>query len=296
MKVLYGQVKSILSFYGLFGLPRGLYEHWASWSLDGRQHAKTSGPISSASDNSSFLGICALAVKEDSYFNTFRRNKNFRAILEHVSKRRGKSYLKETSISDIGPRFGPFLEKQSELGAPFKYKYKKLGSVSPTSLRYLKVYSDLIRLFGSLDQFKVGEIGVGFGGQASLILNFSNVTEYHLFDLPEVLKLNLKFLSKLGLEKKCFFHDGRNPDSLNPDLLISNYAFSELIRPVQEMYLEKVIYNSSKGYLTWNDIALKKYGSYSLEELLSAIPGSVALEEVPLTAPGNVIVVWGHIT
>ena len=38
------------------------------------------------------------------------------------------------------------------------------------------------------------------------------------------------------------------------DLVISNYAFTELPREIQTVYYEKIISKSAKGYITYNDI------------------------------------------
>jgi hypothetical protein len=34
--------------------------------------------------------------------------------------------------------------------------------------------------------------------------------------------------------------------------------------------------------------------SMTAKELISRVPGSEIFEEIPLTFPGNVLVVWGH--
>ena len=78
------------------------------------------------------------------------------------------------------------------------------------------------------------------------------------------------------------------------DLVISNYAFSELRREVQDMYLEKIILRSKRGYITWNSISLKNFGGYSVNELLAKIPGSIRIDERPLTDPDNCIIIWGN--
>lgn len=86
-------------------------------------------------------------------------------------------------------------------------------------------------------------------------------------------------------------------NSISSDLFISNYAFTELIRPVQDTYFEKVIRNAKAGYITWNAPAIQKYhdyNTYSLEEFLKLIPTATILPEQPLTAPNNCIVVWGN--
>jgi hypothetical protein len=51
------------------------------------------------------------------------------------------------------------------VGSPTTYVYHRFGRISPSTLRYVKVASDLRRLFGDLTGAKVAEIGVGYGGQ-----------------------------------------------------------------------------------------------------------------------------------
>ena len=80
-------------------------------------------------------------------------------------------------------------------------------------------------------------------------------------------------------------------------MFISNYAFSELIRPVQDIYLEKILLKSKAGYITWNgDIIAPTFstGGYSLKEILSILPNAITIPEKPLTARGNCIIVWGE--
>jgi hypothetical protein len=79
----------------------------------------------------------------------------------------------------------------------------------------------------------------------------------------------------------------------NYDLVISNYAFSELPRSIQDVYLSKIILNSKKGYITFNEISPGYFNSYKREELIDIIPNSLIIEEKPLTHPKNCIIVWG---
>ena len=87
------------------------------------------------------------------------------------------------------------------------------------------------------------------------------------------------------------------------DLVISNYAFSELPRNLQEIYMNKVILNSRCGYLTMNTGLVKKSEKitssenklrrYTSDELVKIIHGARLIREVPLTPPNNYIIVWG---
>lgn len=77
------------------------------------------------------------------------------------------------------------------------------------------------------------------------------------------------------------------------DLFISNCAFSELNREIQKEYLEKVIMKSKRGYITWNESSYKRFGGYSVDELVSAISGAIVIDEKPLTYVNNRIIIWG---
>ena len=76
------------------------------------------------------------------------------------------------------------------------------------------------------------------------------------------------------------------------DLIISNFAFSELNKETQDFYLKKYVLNSTFGYMIYNQINPKGF-SYTLEEILGLIPKSYLLDEVPLTDPNNRLLLWG---
>ena len=58
------------------------------------------------------------------------------------------------------------------------------------------------------------------------------------------------------------------------DLVISNYAFLELSREIQDMDFEKVISRSREGYITWNSLSYDLLDGYSEDELFEKISGS----------------------
>ncbi len=75
--------------------------------------------------------------------------------------------------------------------------------------------------------------------------------------------------------------------------MISNYAFTELPRTIQEVYLRKVILRSKRGYITYNEITPPAFRSLKVDELTAIIPGTRILKEEPLSHPRNCIIVWG---
>lgn len=251
---------------------------------------------SSISDESSYLSAVNLAISDDKMWSRFRRMREYQEILEHVDYRLGQQYIEE--ISKIDPVWLDQISKLSdlsEIGSPPTYSFKNLGNISPTVLRYLKVSLDLRELFGDISDFSVAEVGVGFGGQAAALNILLDLHSIKLYDLPEVLSLSQKFLATATPELKVSTSDGRIPAKATSDLVISNYAFSELNGQLQRSYLENVISKSSMGYITWNDLAIKELNGLKLYELVDQIPGAKAYKEKPLTAENNAVIIWGNL-
>jgi hypothetical protein len=145
-----------------------------------------------------------------------------------------------------------------------------------------------------MDGKRISEIGIGFGGQAGLINILDRPTQYSLFDIPPVLELTQKYLRSIDVNGNFEALDGRVPKIIETDLVISNYAFSELNRKIQEEYLKNVILRSKMGYITWNNLSQTQLGGYSLAELIRRIPDSEVIPETPLTAVSNVILTWNR--
>ena len=87
-----------------------------------------------------------------------------------------------------------------------------------------------------------------------------------------------------------------DPDLKSWDLVISNYAFSELPYLVQEQYIKNVILKSKNGFMIMNsgrtNITGRSTGKHSISDLLKIIPNSRICEEEPLTGPDNFILIW----
>lgn len=241
-----------------------------------------------------YPSLCGLAATNVEIFKKFRSAKVMVEALDHVSIDQGNAYLSEIlSSSSWSEIFTEVLTHIDKVGNPRKFKFNSYGTFSPTLLRYLKVYVDLEKNFGSLKNQKIVEIGIGFGGQASLIGLLDKPLSYKLYDIPPVLELATKFINELGVPGDFTFIDGRNPKPSNPDLVISNYAFSELNRDIQDQYLERVVLPSPRGYITWNNLSAESLGGHSLAELIRLIPNSQIYPEKPNTSESNAIIVWG---
>ena len=242
--------------------------------------------------DSSYVNIVELAVAEKKYFSKFKSNRGYREILEHVNRQQGSEYLH--ILEKYGTANKGLIEFcKQDVSKPFRYTYPRIGRVSPTNLRYAKITLDLEKLFGSTKDFKIAEIGIGYGGQCLAIYQQNTFSSYSLYDLPQVIQLARKYL-KIFHTNHYQIIDGDISVENNYDLLISNYAFSEITRDLQEEYMSSIVSKSKRGYVIYNDIGTSDFDTMPIAEFLNRIPGSIVLHEIPLTHPRNKLVVWGH--
>lgn len=259
------------------------------------------GRKTSMSDDNAYPALCHAASEDEKFFRDFRRNFIYNRVLEHVPQYQGQEYLDVIKRNDklkFTDADWDNFRKNDLYGNPRVYSYEinnRTMALSPTTLRYAKVLQDIVTLFDTDKLKKIAEIGIGYAGQCRVLTSYFTVDSYTLFDLPEVLGLAKKYLGKFGSTDKICFVDGTNIDVDDEyDFVISNYAFSELIRDVQDIYLEKVILKSKAGYMTWNSLSCDVLDGYTLDELLKKIPGSSVIKEEPLTATNNCIIIWGN--
>lgn len=255
--------------------------------------------LRSDSDNGAYVAFIEQALANHAVFSQFKQSPAYQQILEHTSVDQGREYLK--IIGEQMPAWLDSLDRfavNDLVGGANVVQFSERCRLSPSTLRYVKVAADLSRLFGeNLHGMHVAEIGVGYGGQRLVLDQLYRFRSYDMFDLPPVLGLVSKYLES-HLLQSCYqtktlnTHDGEKAY----DLVISNYAFSELPAPVQRAYIEKVLKKSARGYLTMNsgrpDSVFSK-GKMKLEEIQALIPNTRVLEEKPYSAPGNYLLVWG---
>jgi putative sugar O-methyltransferase len=252
----------------------------------------------SDSEDGLYLKSVSNAVERYKFFKNFKRDLNYTEILEHVTKEHGQAYLniiKENS-PDLLEAISSFKDNDI-IGNPKIFDYSGIGKISPTTLRYIKVSSDLRQLFGIHFGDSIIEIGGGYGGQALILDKIFKIKLYELLDLPPVLKLISKYLESHILNcayKVSTLNQKTGEDAY--DLVISNYAFSELPKHLQQKYIEKVLCKCKRGYLTMNSgrTVSSSEGKLRLDELKELLPPFDVLEETPLTSKDNYIVVWGH--
>lgn len=251
---------------------------------------------SSVTDRIPYVEFCAQAAADHDVFESFRCAPIYMAMLEHVTEEQGADYLRVIRRDNpdlLGEQIETF-RANDRWGSPITYEYPGIGRISPVTLRYLKVLSDLERLFGDLTGKRIVEIGVGYGGQARLLLEHWTIRSYTLVDLEPVLRLARRYLTSSGAYQSLIFLPPALIAEADYDLCISNYAFSELTRDVQDSYARSLVASAGQGYLTCNFISgVHGIDSWSRTQLRQLHAGAHWLPEEPLTFEGNAILVWG---
>ena len=210
-----------------------------------------------------YAEICTEAVENDNAFKRFKQDSRYTAILEHVSPEQGKLYADGVLQYDIDSELIESFKENDSIGGSSLYNYgEPFGRVSPSTLRYMQNALDISYFFGEGDLNKIVEIGGGYGGLCKTINCLCEFGEYHIYDMEPASKLQEKYLSNFDISGKVIQHS--EPEELEDiDLLISNYAYSELGENLQDLYYNNVIKNSKKVYMILNK------GQVSREVLLN---------------------------
>jgi len=194
-----------------------------------------------------YFAVCQEAAINNGVFSSFRSNPRYNQILEHVSQEMGARYF--DIIQKESPHlcwFYKFITSES-IGQPTVHRYGSFN-ISPTTLRYIKVLSDLVKIYPSLDGLHIAEIGGGYGGQCKIIHDVFTPASYTIFDDPKVIPLQERFLEKAKVNgcSHIYFNKPRE----NFDLVVSNYCLDELSGDLQNYYKEVVLNKCCVFYIT----------------------------------------------
>jgi len=248
-----------------------------------------------------YLKVCREAVFDEEVFRNFKRDPGYTSILEHVSKKQGIKYLKKVLKSDknLFTDNLKLFRKNDISGNPYTYKFGKFGFFSPTTIRYINSLIELETLFGALDGMNIFEIGGGYGGLCYIISSVNKFNTYSILDLKEVVRLAKKYLERMNVQNLKYYTPEIITESMSDsiDLFISNYAFSECNRDVQDLYLEKIISRAARGYLTCNKLDKTLTGPYNSDEIKKKLKQFFEVdsyfENIPKT--NCEVIVWGNL-
>ena len=245
--------------------------------------------MSSISDNNKYPNFCKQAANDILTFSSFKQNTFYNEILEHVTYEEGIAYINQfknnKSIFDNISKF----KINDTLGSPRTYSFADIGEYSPTTLRYIKILNDLSQI--DLNDKTIIEIGAGYGGQYTVLRQLFKPKKYIFIDLPSVLDLIKKYITTLKLDDiEIEYIDGSLlSNNISADMVISNYAFSECDKTIQDVYIKHILQHTKHCYMIYNNM----HGYNHHEFIEKTRPGKVKIsEEVPQTHPKNVVLTW----
>ena len=246
----------------------------------------------SNSDRSDYRDLCRLAATSDQDFKRFRHHPVYTGIVETVPPADGAAYITVALRND--PSIANHLEelrRNDAVGAPMVCQYGPIGGFAPTTLRYIQTAVDLKRLFGPLDGMRVVEIGGGYGGLCRILHAQNRIESYTIVDLPEALDLAKRYLGEFSVPNVSFAPPNQDifPDF---DLLISNYAYSELDKATQDLYLDRILSRCRRGYMMYNQVSFAESMPgfhHTVESVAARIPQSRILSGEPALAPPDAV-------
>lgn len=201
-----------------------------------------------------YLAACHRAATDDEAFANFKRDRALLEVWEHVTDEIAKRYLYVIKGLDFHCDYRPAMNND-RFGNPQTMELQGGYCIAPTTCRYLWTYYMLKRLFGPLTGMRIGEIGGGYGGLATVIGAYEKPHWHYIYDLPEVCELQRKYLRANNLADHAWTCDWIDclVENHNHDLLISTFALSELTDEQQAEYADKVIRHAPRGFLVCNE-------------------------------------------
>ena len=258
----------------------------------------------SRSSNKKYPQYCKIASEDNKVFKNFRNSSTYTSVLEHVSFELSKQYyqaLKNLNYSD--EYIYSICKILDQPGNPNKIKVSSsIGELTGSSLRYLYTGLDIKNKLNLNKVTNVVEIGAGYGGQSVILDKILQIENYFYIDLIEVNQLIDKFVGNFDVNFNYTFKTLQDSFKFDAefDLVISNYAFSELPRNLQNLALDKVINNSKNGYMIINsdglenNFFLKKYDFHTVDELKKLIPNLLILKEHPQSHKNNKLLTFSR--
>jgi hypothetical protein len=224
---------------------------------------------------------CFDAIESETIFNNFRHFTDC-GIVDSCWDTLGRDCL--LLLQELNPEVITKLITSDEICNPKKTYYPEIGlKLNATTIRYGLTAVNILKLFDIRDM-NILEIGIGYGGQCKVLHDLAKPKSYTLVDYPGVLELSKKWLGKF--EIKPILRDRDDIKYMNYDLIISNFAFSEMDKEWQAFYLEHLIDYIPRGYMVCNIIS-QEYMKGAINKKTGQI-----LPEEPISGDGNFIYIW----
>jgi len=252
-------------------------------------------------DHPTFLQFCARVAHQPEVFEKFKRDPIYSVFNESFSYEEGRTILQilEAESPDIlEEELVERIRVVDRYGSPFVHSYDSYGPFSPETLFHLKVAADLKQAFGKQGPLRIVEVGGGCGSLCKVLHEVLDITEYTMVQLEEEQELAQTHLRLIGLDGVKWVNP-KELKSLECDLLISAYAFTESSAKQQFDYMKKLFPEAQRGYLICNFLP-KHYGIGALkkEKLLKKLgeihANLTILPEEPRTGLNNCRIIWSQ--
>lgn len=174
----------------------------------------------------------------------------------------------------------------------------KLTGVCLRFIYYANKVLDTIKHYPSKS---LVEIGCGYGGFCATIQVIAKhkkikLDSYFMFDLPDVLNFQAKYLSEVLYNTGIRYENIRylySSDAMkfkiNADYLMSFYALGEFDNDTKANYINSIVADVPHGLLLWNPHS----GANASTDLLKAVHPTINVkQEYPLTSIDNKEVTW----
>jgi len=211
----------------------------------------------------------------------FKRGKGFSKIVGNDLRRESvaRSFMNYLRVNFPELISRADLFKANDIyGAPYIYSLYGVD-ISPGTLRYMKVLSDIIHF----EPQSVVEIGSGYGGQALVITKWFEDAQYTLIDLQEPLSLAKHYLDQTCPGGNFVYFSTDDIEVRNYDLVISDYCLSEFDEKGVDFYIDHVIKHCKYGYFSVN-VPEGERRNYLLTRLREVFDEVKVADEYPKTS------------
>jgi len=245
---------------------------------------------------SAYREVCEQAATDPACLSLFRSIPEFRVAFEIGD---GTMFSHYVAASDKLLLQLEDFRRMEAIGSPPLIDYPVVGKFTATTLRYICIADQILKMVPPGERPIIAEIGPGFGGQCYILSQIHPFSKYYFYDLPEVESLIGKMMEVLHVENtRCIPFSEPLPEE-RIDLVISNYAFSECDRELQLSYFDRVIRKADRGYIIYNQI-IQGCGidSLSPDEFIQLLKDNGfrprTYKEILATAPGNILITWNR--
>ena len=265
-----------------------------------------------AADDGSISGTmdwpraCAALASGALTSKNFRRIHAVRQVVETLGPVDGRHFARWIRDSAPGYLTDKRVAAIDAWGDPIRWPAACLGTpraFSPTTLRFL-AHALWLKKEGFVKEGgTVVEIGVGFGGLAAMNAIVSNATTI-MIDLPPVALAAMLQMRELGLGN--FASIDHSKVTAGDVCFISNYAFTELSREMQDAYADQFIRHADRGVILSNAAVFAQHmrsrDNNQIIELLTAHGINAKLESSSTVLCqsdirfGNALVLWKRIS